>query len=651
MFIYDENIAEIIMKGREALLPPREISTTEWADENRYLPATANIPGKYNSRVTPHVTAIQNAFDDVLVEEITFMGSAQIGKTTILENIIGKIIDVDPQPILFMAPTKDVAKIFKKEKLDPMLETTPSLRNKISKRKAKDSDNTALYLKFIGGFIVFVGANSPHGLRQLSIPIIISDDIDSIEIGSTKEGDPVLRAEKRSQTFLGRRKKVRCSTPTILNSSRIHSFYMQGTQEEYYVYCPHCGERQVLNEDNITWEKQKDLFSGVVENFPGTATVACKNGCIITEQERREILLNGTAEFVAKYPERKKHRSFRISEISSTLSTLEEIAKAIIDAGDDPEKLETLHNLVFGRPYKREEAEELDDADFIKRCEDYYTEDNPFIPDGVQLITMGVDVQKDRIEFEIVGWGVGEESWSLVYDKIYGSFDDKKVQDELDKILDYTFIRTDKVELKIKITFIDSGYQTPSKAVYEFVRYRRNRGVYAIKGVGGYGKRLLYGKHLAHNKTIELITIGVNEAKMIIYSRLKRVIEPGPKYLHFNSRYNDSEYFQMLTAEKAVKKNTGVLEYVIYKKKKENIRNEALDCRIYAYAAQAFLLPKYEKLKEKNDRIALSLKETEPDKVTEPQLFEESEKSVKEKPGMKSGSKKIKVRKKITNYF
>ena len=50
------------------------------------------------------------------------------------------------------------------------------------------------------------------------------------------------------------------------------------------------------------------------------------------------------------------------------------------------------------------------------RCEPFEAE----APEGVALITAGVDVQADRLEMEIAGWGRDEESWSIAYHVIPG---------------------------------------------------------------------------------------------------------------------------------------------------------------------------------------------------------------------------------------
>jgi phage terminase large subunit GpA-like protein len=651
---YPDNIQSIINAGRDIIAPPSDITVTELADQIRVLPETANEAGKYYSSRTPHAQAIMDAFSDPEVEEISIQGSAQIAKTTILENMMAYAIKIMKMSMLFMAPTIDMAKKFSKSKFAPMVEDTPELKTLVSKKKSRDSDNTTLYKKFDGGFVVFVGANSPHGLRQMSIPIVISDDIDSIEIGSTKEGDPVVRAEKRTQTFGYKSKHVRASTPTIKDRSRIEKFRLAGTNERFYVKCPHCGEQQILKEENIIWKKDPvDLFGKIFHHHFETAVVACVNGCIITEAERKKILQSG--KWIAEHPERKPHRSFWIAEINSTLSSLSTIAKAIAEAGDDPEEQQTLHNLVFGRTYNAEVAEEIDETGLLEKRENYLTDEHPLMPNGVLFITMGVDVQKDRIEYEIAGWGLDEECWSLVYGAIYGSFDDKNIQAQLDKVYDLKFTRDDGVKLNISRMAIDSGYQSPSKSVYQYARYRKHKKVFAVKGIGRYGKKLLYGASKVHKKTVDLYLVGTNDAKLTIYGRLQRTLkpetEPGPRFMHFNLKYNDAHYFEMLNAEKGIKKNNGFIEYIEYEKKKGVVRNEALDCRVYNYWAFVHAMCKMHGIKAQLDKraaeIAAQKKEVEPiDNGHLPVPV----KNIPEKESRKIIKKKVAITKRNSNY-
>ena len=642
MFI-PENLEKIINEGRAALAPLPDLTVSEWADQYRFLPNTAMEAGKYRSARTPHVAGIMDSFNEPEVEELSIQGSAQIAKTTILENIIGFIIDINPQPILFMAPTQDVAKVFSKEKLDPMFELTPRLRNKISKSKSRDSNNTTLYKRFIGGFIKFVGANSPHALRQMSIPIIISDDIDSIEIGSVKEGDPVLRAEKRSQTFEGRRKKIRASTPTIKGKSRIENFYLQGSQEQYFVRCNHCGEEFLFEWQNVIWDQEKDIFGKVLFDDPETARISCsKCGAIYSEAERRELLQSGR--WIAKFPERRSHRSFKINELSSTLSSLKSVVAEFIKTRSEPEKLETFYNLVLGEAFERETIIELNPDSLLTRVEDFIDESNPYIiPNEVLFLVSTTDVQKDRLEFNVWGIGKAKELWLINRQRIDGDPLRREVWNVHDQLIAQRYRREDKVELKIEVKFVDSGYL--SQTVYDYVRNRSFERLFAVKGRGTVGMPILGRTYsLVDNGRTKLLSIGTNAAKEQIFSALD-LKEAGAKYIHFPRTYCDEEYFEQLTAEVGFKMISGLIEYTVYKKKKRDIRNEALDLLVYAYAAVEFVNPNFEKL-EKNLNAKAERLKAAPDQQQQKTDLPDREDQV-EQPKKKKAVKRINP---FTNY-
>jgi phage terminase large subunit GpA-like protein len=610
--VIPENLKQIILEGRKAMLPPPDISVSEWSREFRYLPETSQHPGRYRPELTPYLIAIQDAFTDPNVEEVSTMKSAQVGYTTALENIMGYTIQINPQPIIYMAPTKDVSKMFSREKFDPMIEATPELRRRVSRRKSRDSDNTALYKRFQGGYILFVGANSPHGLRMLPIPVVISDDIDSIEIGSTKEGDPVLRAEKRSQTFEGRRKKVRGSTPTIDKASRIQNYFNQGTMEEWYVRCPQCEGEQSLTFDQIDWDKDQDAFGKVIRHYPETSFLYCKLcGTKLNEMDRYNMVMTGY--WKAKHPERITHRSFHINEINSTLSSLRQIVTSYVSCfnGDilDDEKYETFTNLVLGLPYKRESVQELNEEELLQRVESYIGDDPFVIPKEILFLCSFTDVQKDRLETEVWGVGMHKELWIIGKQIIPGNPEvspsiSNSVWQLNDKYLNQEYTRSDGVSLKVIRKFVDSGYL--SQTVYDYVRGRSTLGYWATKGRGTYGHPLLSNKFTWVDKgRTKLIHIGTNAAKASIFARLK-IQQKGPKYIHFDEKYCNYEYFQQLTSEHGIKKQVGSIEIVIYEKKDKHLRNEALDILVGIVAAIEHVNPNWEGLKKRLDSLGVS---------------------------------------------
>lgn len=120
-----------------------------------------------------------DAFNDSEIDTIAMMSSAQVGKTEILNNVIGYFIDQDPSPMLVVEPTLEVGKSWSKDRLTPMLRDTPCLTGSVRDVRTRDSGNTTLHKQFPGGHITIAGANSPASLRARPIRIVLADDIDA----------------------------------------------------------------------------------------------------------------------------------------------------------------------------------------------------------------------------------------------------------------------------------------------------------------------------------------------------------------------------------------------------------------------------------------------------------------------------------------
>ena len=217
------------------------------------------------------------------IETIVLMSSSQIGKTEILNNILGYYISQDPCPVLVMQPTLEMARTWSKDRLNPMLKSSKVLKGKVKEPRAKDSENTVLHKKFDGGFIAVVGANSASGLASRPVRILLADEIDRFPLSAGAEGDPVSLALKRTTTFWNR-KIVMASTPTIDGLSRIQTAWNQSDQRHYWVPCPECNEMQVLEWANVKWEEDK----------PETAKYVCVHcGSLLEEKHKITMIRNG----------------------------------------------------------------------------------------------------------------------------------------------------------------------------------------------------------------------------------------------------------------------------------------------------------------------------------------------------------------------
>jgi len=562
------------------LAPPPLLTVSKWADNYRKLsPESSAEPGQWRTSRAEYQREIMDSLSNKETEIIIVMSSAQVGKTELINNIVGYFIDYDPSPIMLLMPTLDLAQSYSKKRLAPMIRDTPVLRNKVKDAKSRDSDNTLLEKGFPGGYIALTGANSPTGLSSRPIRILLADEVDRFPASAGIEGDPLSLAEKRTKTFWNK-KKFFVSTPTEKGISRIDKEFDDSSQEEWCLPCPVCGELQPLKWAQIHFED---------------VTHECK----FCEKRSNEFEWKaGKGKWIAKYPEKIKKRGFHLNALASPWERWENIIEEFkLAKKNGTDTLKTWVNTTLGEVWEADEGEGADNDDLVARREYYINE----VPRKVIVLTAGVDVQDDRLEVEVVGWGAGKENWGIQYKVFYGDPGQSIVWQQLDEYLLRTFWFEDDDGLVISCVCIDSGGHYTTE-VYKFCKLREHRRIFAIKGVGGYGKPFI-GKPTRNNRErAALFSIGVDTGKETILSRLK-IQEDGPGYCHFpieDGRGYDENYFKGLTSEKRVlryKKGVPTFEWI---KKSSSIRNEPMDLRNYANAAFEILNPNLDEMACKN---------------------------------------------------
>jgi phage terminase large subunit GpA-like protein len=329
-----------------------------------------------------------------------------------------------------------------------------------------------------------------------------------------------------------------------------------------------------------------------------------------------------------------EHASFQASKLYSPWQKDRpaDIAKKWIDAHGDEDLKQTWWNTQMGLPYRPHSGKELQLEALASRGEVWPAE----IPVGVAAITVGVDVQDDRVEMEAVGWGRNEESWSIDYHIIEGDPESVQLWDQVDAYLKRIWFREDGRGFEVMAACIDSGGHHTQK-VYEFAKARLGRRIWAIKGESARtGQRSPVWpakKPTRRNKAgFRPVIIGVNAAKDTIRARLHSA-EPGAGYMHFPSD-RDINYFAQLTAERSVTKVVAGQRYRVWELPRGKA-NEALDCRVYAYAALCGLLHLGLKLNKRADDALQTFTPREPIEVQDEQIpelpsaFQVEEKSVK----------------------
>ena len=565
---HTKRLIENIVK--EVLAPAEDLTVAEWADKYRILSReSAAEAGKWDTNRTPYMKEILMCITDIETKKITMMCSAQIGKTEMLLNVLGRYMHLDPCPILFVQPTVDDAKSFSKERVEPMIRDTTILKKLISKTNKRE-EGTVQEKMFPGGYVRFVGANSPSGLASRPIRITLLDEIDRFPLSARKEGDPVKLAERRTNNFYDS-KNIRVSTPTDDATSKIQLLYLASSQEEWCLPCPFCGEYQPLDFEQM---KYLDLEEPELE---------CKF-CGHSSQEKEwksKRQLNG--KWIAKFPVEKEHRGFHLNALASPWVTWKEIVKEFLEVKDDDFQYRTFMNTVLGKTFSVNLEAAMDYEAIYETRDDYGAE----LHDDVVILTAGVDVQDNRLEVEVVGWGYEYESYGIMYRDFPGDPGKEEVWQQLDTFLKKKFYFKNKQYLMIAATLIDSGgHHTGS--VYKYVYKKEKRGIYAIKGQGAWGVNILNGFRKTTKKgapQINLLSLGVNALKDLTYSRLS--ILEGAGKCHFPKASTQGygiDYFKGLTAEVKVKKSTPRGMKIAWEIL-DGRRNEPLDLRNYNTAA------------------------------------------------------------------
>ena len=559
--------------------PPPKLTVSQWADAHRKLsPEASAEPGQWKTERAPYLRGIMDALSDPARDQICLMKSAQTGGTEVINNIVGYYIDQDPAPILLVQPTLEMGKAWSKDRLAPMLRDSPALRGKVKDARSRDADNTVLHKVFPGGHITIAGANSPASLASRPIRITMFDEVDRFPASAGTEGDPVSLGRKRSTTFWNR-KSLEVSTPTVKGSSRIEQSYDGSTMDQYWVPCPHCDEFQTMQWAHCHWP----------DGEPAAAYYACEHcGGVIDDADKAGMLEAG--EWRSREPGRAV-RGFHINELYSPWVTFGEMAVSFVEAKKFPDTLKTWINTALGETWE-ESGEGLADGALLNRVEHYAAQ----VPAEVSLLTCAVDVQDDRLELEVIGWGADQESWGIEYKVLYGDPAAPELWDRLDQHLRAEFDHELGMRLRIAATCIDSGGHF-TQQVYRFCKPRFKRRVYAVKGVGGGGKPLVARPSRSNSGKVHLYAVGVDTAKDLLVGRLK-IAEPGPGHCHFPSEYG-AEFFEQLTAEHCVTRFTQGIPRRVWQKKSGGRRNEALDIRVYNLAAYEILNPNMAALKSR----------------------------------------------------
>jgi phage terminase large subunit GpA-like protein len=625
----------------------------EWADRYRQLaPEAGSTSGAWRTDTVEIARGPMLAVTEPGVHIITAMVSTQLLKTALLENVFGFFAHLDPCPMLLLQPKEEAAQQFAKERIAPYIRVTPVLRALVGTSKTRNKDETLLYKAFPGGFLALAGAGSPDNLARRPIRVLLSDEVDKYPV--TREGDPIALAEERTATFGVNWLSIRACSPTIEDESRIEASYKDSDMRRASLECPHCGHRMFPDFfKHVHWDKRLDDAGNVVEHLPKTARIYCECcGVQWSEGDRLKALKTArwhqtkpfdccgarhvplmaydqrwnekddgsvdaiwdwwTSERHAVYrakcpdcgatPVDNSHAGFQASKLYSPWQKdkPEDIAGKWLKAKGDPDREQAWWNTQMGLPHRPHSGKELQLEALVARGEIWPAA----VPDGVGVVTAGVDVQDYRVEVETVGWGRNEESWSIDTHVIDGEFSDPKVQEQLDAYLAQIWRRVDRRGFEVMAACIDSGGHH-TEAVYQFCKARLGRRIWAVKGEsarnGARNPVWPTKRPSSRNKsTFRPVILGVNAAKDTIRNRL-HLENVGPGYMHF-PHDRDIGYFAQLTSERSVVKVQSGQKFRVWELPNGKA-NEALDMRVYAYAALCGLMHIGLKLNKRVDAL------------------------------------------------
>lgn len=578
-------------RARAALRPPPKTNPREWAERYRVVPrGTSQDAGRWKTR--PFQRAPLEAIGKRGVESVLYIGPSQIaGKSELLLNTIGHFTHADPSPQIFVTYSVEMASRFSKHRVAAMIRETPVLRGLVKEARSRDSGNTILDKEYDGGQLTLVGANSPGGLAMYPKRVVLADEIDRYPASAGTEGDSLEIVLARTAGYRNA-VIVYVTSPGDKKLDRSWRLWQISDKQEWSIPCGDCGHYQAPRWGQVHWDKDEGGSP-----LPETAHYVCeKCGSCWDERARWRACANG--KFIATAPFKGRH-GFRLNALGVAGRKLSKIVEHWVRVQGNPNELKVFNNTVLTEWW--ESAESVDDDALFARAqkENWTPTTRVDVPLGGAVLTLGADIQKDRVEYEVVAWGRGEESWSVDYGLLPGDVrqDPNVLAMLLERVLLKPWIHASGHPLWIRAGCIDAGYA--AQAVYRFTAPRQSRPlptgrsqfVFATKGDSQHGKPVWPAKATRTRPKggapTNVWVINVDAAKMQVMGRLG-ICDPGPGYCHFPID-RSREYFKQLTAEEYELRWRAGRQAVVWSMKSPGARNEAFDCRVLAYSAMVGL--------------------------------------------------------------
>ena len=564
------------------------VLVSECAEEMRVLPKGSPFPGAWRNDRTPYLVEPMDSFSehsDVEVE--VWLKGHQLGYTAGVENVILYVIEHAPGPILYTTATGDLGKEWSESRFDPMIELCgmqDRIFSQTVKKNNKKTGDKTLLKEFPGGRIKIAGYGSSGALRSSSYRYFFGDEIDEAPDDLKKQGNALEQAEARTSAYKTRRKIALFSTPIDEDQSKVYKAYLIGDQRKYFVPCPCCGHLQELKFEHIEYDVDGD---GILD------TESVRHRCqsdkcdeYLRNHHKAGMYSSGLCEWRATAKaKRANYVSRQMSCLYSPpgMITWSDVVQKYLDAisSTDPGKMKTFETLYLGVPSK-EKGEAPEHSRVIAHRSNY---ESKTVPEGVIFLTLGGDVQGDRIELEILGHGRKYQTWSIDYQVIEGDTDDYNAgawAELREKFLAGEFIYDGDVgKFAPQLGFIDSRYR--GSVVSSFCE--TCPGLYPIKGFATLGKAdKRFSIRDVEGTALMSVSIAVDHYKDKVYAALRTELSVKtsarpPGYPSYPRDYPDA-YFKGLNAEYKVKKTVGAKVTYEYHCPKGR-RNEPLDVHVY----------------------------------------------------------------------
>jgi len=582
-------LSALVKTAAGIIMPPRMRTADQWADDERILPPESPEPGRWRSDRIPFMIPVMRAFSDPRYATVVVVCGAQMGKTESIFNIIGHRFSDGPYvPVLYVGPTEKQVRSVSGDRIAKMLRSTPILWERLEK-----GQRDKVTEKWIGGVrLGFAWAGSATELASHPAGLVLVDERDRMDSDAGGEGDPVELARARLKNYPGGKLGI-CSTPTVEGASPIWRLYEEGTMFKWSWPCVHCGEYFIPRLELLQWPE-----GATAGQAREQAVVVCPHcGGILTTADRHAMnaagryiphVLNSAGEHIPVEEETPNSTaSYWISGLSSPWQTFGQLAETFIKAyaSREPERIQAVINTAFGELY-RQSGEAPAWEEVLALRSDY---DQGDLPSGVQLITAGVDVQKNGLYYVVRGWGFNSESWMLDHGYLLGETEFDDVWLMLTRVLQQQF----EGGRAINRVFVDSGYRPgadrfrrPEHAVYAYCR-RHIGTVFATKGHDTQDRPLKVSTievNLAGRATragLKLWHIDTDHFKQWLHAQIR--MPAGEEPLYHLPQQIDDDYCRQLVAEELVIKPSGKRIWIC------RGANHYLDCEVLARAAAVSL--------------------------------------------------------------